>query len=79
MYFNPTPEELNRAQRYYQAGPSNLDDSSLLLPGSKWTEDHLQALKVAAVDEVSPIRIIPEEYLTKASAYKFVDQRSTIY
>jgi hypothetical protein len=66
MDFNPTPEELNRAQHYHQAGPSNLDDPLLLCPGSKWGEDHLRALKVVAVDEVSPIRITPEECLTKA-------------
>jgi hypothetical protein len=66
MNFNPTPEELSRAQRYHQAGPSNLDDPLLLKSGSKWGEHHLRALKVVAVDEVSPIRIIPEECLTKA-------------
>jgi hypothetical protein len=57
---------LNRAQCYHQAGPSNLDDPLLLCSGSKWGEDHLRALKVVAVDEASPIRIIPEECLTKA-------------
>lgn len=66
MDFNPTPEELNRAQRYHQASPPNLDDPLLLCSGSKWGEDHLRALKVVAVDEVSLIRIIPEEYLTKS-------------
>ena len=66
MDFNPTPEELNRAQRYHQVGPSNLDDRLLLCSGSEWGEDYLRALKVVAVDEVSPIRIIPEECLTKA-------------
>ena len=66
MRFSPTREELNRAQSYHQAGPSNLNDPELLLSGSKWSTCHLQALKVVAVDEVPPSRIIPQKYLTKA-------------
>ena len=66
MNFNPTPEELSRAQRYHQAGPSNLDDPLLLKSGSKWGEHHLRALKVVAVDEVSPHSHHPGGMLDKS-------------
>jgi len=68
MYFQPTPEELAEAQYFLQGG--SLNDSRLHLSGSEWDGHQLHALRVIALDKLSPERIIPGEYVTKVMEFQ---------
>lgn len=67
MKFEPTPEELIEAVIHSDNAPSNLNNAKLRVSGSKWKDDHLEALRVVYLDDVDISRLFPAEYLPSES------------
>lgn len=67
MRYKPTKTELARSHSFLTNQPSDLRDTSLYVSGSKWSQKHLEALRVVSVDAIGLNKLIPSRYIPHAN------------